>query len=157
MLDFPSMPPRPKHALLAAVILTAALVIASSALGASSLVTLHIKREYTHRHTTACHKTKAWRLFHRNASLEYTGLVIPAPSAAFPVRLEIKRCIAGTWGGKTNREITGQASTGEYKGFLNTGPLAPTSHRARAITFYKARAIINGSERSRYEYFAVTN
>jgi hypothetical protein len=85
--------------------------------------------------------------------------VIPAPASSFEVRLEIKRCIAGTWGGKTNREITGQASTGEFKGFFSTGPLAPSSHKARAITFYKARAIINdsASERSRYEYFAVTN
>jgi hypothetical protein len=157
MLDCLSMPPRSKQARLAAAILTAALVIASSALGASTLVTLHIKREYTHRHTTACHKTKAWRLFHRNTTVEYTGLVIPAPASPFAVRLEIKRCIAGTWGGKTNREITGQASTGEYKGFFSTGPLAPSSHRARAIVFYKARAIISGSERSRYEYFAVTN
>lgn len=129
---------------------------AGAATAAGGSVSLKLKGDYGKRRTLACHEAKDYRLFHRRARIEFKGQVLPPPALHFPVRLELKRCVRGHWRAIGSRRTIGKKLTGRYKGFFSARPLAPRSHRRRAITYYFARAIVNGT-RSKKVFFAVTN
>ena len=142
---------------LLAVAATAMLIVSTgSALAAGTTVTLKAKGEYAKLHRTACHKTKAFRFFHRGSSIEFHGFLTPAPAGHFPVTIELKRCVRGHWLHAGIRSITGKKLTGKFKGFFSAGPLAPRSHRRGSVLYYTARALAGGAE-SPKAYFAVTN
>jgi len=148
---------RPHRFLLAIVLLTATVVFGGVALGASPLVTVEVKGEYAKRHRTACHEVnKFFAFFHRGSTIEWEGLVTPAPTSHFSVRLEVKQCIGTTWVKIKDRFTTGKPLTGDFRGFFPAKPLAPRSRKAHAVKYFRARAIV-GPTRSLYEYFAVTN
>lgn len=147
---------RPRFLLLLAVLAVVGIGSAGAALAAGTTVTLKLKGEYAKVHRTACHRLKEFRLFHRHATVEFKGFVTPAPAGHFPVRLKIDRCVNGRFRAYTDRFTTGKKLTGEYKGFFSAAPLAPRSHRRRAIVYYDARAYVTGGH-SIKKYFAVTN
>lgn len=130
--------------------------LGGGALAAGSSVTLKLKGEYAKRHRTACHKSKSFRMYHRGSTIEYKGLLTPPPAGHFPVRLEVKHCVGGRFVKINSHFTTGKKLTGRYKGFFSARPLAPRSHKARAVRYYFARTILTGA-RSRKVYFAVTN
>lgn len=148
---------RPRRFLLAIALMTALIGFGGVALAASTLVTVEIKGQYTKRHRTACHEVnKFFRFFHRSSKIEWEGMLAPAPTSHFSVRLEVKHCIGGTWVKIKDRFTTGKPLTGDFRGFFPAKPLAPRSHKPHAVKYYRARAIV-GPSRSLYEYFAVTN
>lgn len=148
---------RRRRFLLVAALLAAMMAFGGVALAASTLVTVEIKGQYAKHHRTACHEVnKFFRFFHRSSTIEWEGLATPAPTSHFSVRLEVKHCIGGTWVKIKDRFTTGKPLTGDFRGFFPAKPLAPSSHKARAVKYYRARAIV-GATRSIYEYFAVTN
>jgi hypothetical protein len=127
------------------------------ALASGRVVTVEVKGYYGERYQTICGKThEDFKLFHRTQTIGAEGLVVPAPSKSFKVRLEIKRCIKGVFVKLGDRFTKGQAGSGEFKGFFKAGPLAPKSHRHGAIVYDRVRAIV-GTAYSDYDYFAVTN
>jgi hypothetical protein len=127
------------------------------ALAATRLVTVDVKGQYAVRYQSVCGKVhENFKRFHRAQTIEADGLVTPAPTKAFPIRLEIKRCIHGVFVKIGDRFTTGQAGTGEFKGLFRAGPLAPRSRLPGAIVYDRVRAIV-GTSRSDYDYFAVTN
>ena len=142
---------------LAASILAALASGAGLALAAGTRVSVEVSGYYGQRHKTVCGKANEdFKLFHRTGSVGAEGLVTPAPSKPFQVRLEIKRCINGVFVKIGDRFATGQAGTGQFKGSFSAGPLAPKSRTAGAIVYDRVRAIV-GTARSAYDYFAVTN
>lgn len=148
---------RPRRVLLAVAFLTAIFAFGGVALAASTVVTVDLKGQYAKRHRTACHEVnKFFKFFHRSSRIEWEGLVTPAPTSHFSVRLEVKQCIGGTWVKIKDRFTTGKPLTGDFRGFFPAKPLAPRSHNAHAVKYFRARAIV-GPTRSLYEYFAVTN
>lgn len=148
---------RPRRFLPAIAVLAAMFAFGGVAVAASTLVTVDIKGQYAKRHRTACHEVnKFFKFFHRGSTIEWEGLVTPAPTSHFSVRLEVKQCIGGTWVKIKDRFTTGKPLTGDFRGFFPAKPLAPRSHKARAVKYFRARAIV-GATRSLYEYFAVTN
>ncbi|HEX8977350.1 MAG TPA: hypothetical protein VF781_12615 [Solirubrobacteraceae bacterium] len=149
-------PRRPQFLLLVALLAVLSIGGAGAALAAGTTVTLKLKGEYTKVHRTACHRLKEFRVFHRHSTVEFKGLVTPAPAGHFPVRLKIERCVNGRFRTYTDRFTTGKKLTGEYKGFFSAAPLAPRSHGRRAIVYYDARAYVTGGH-SEHKYFAVTN
>jgi hypothetical protein len=115
-----------------------------------------VKGQYAKLHRTACKKSKSMRVFHRRSTVEFRGFLTPHPAGHFPVRLELKRCVNGSWRDAGNRYATGKKLTGKYKGFFSAAPLAPRSRGRRAIVYYSARAIVTAGS-SPKAYFAVTN
>jgi hypothetical protein len=112
---------------------------------------------YGQRDKTVCGKVhENFKLFHRTQAIGADGLLVPASSKPFHVRLEIKRCVNGVFVKLGDRFATGQAGTGEFKGSFSAKPLAPKSTRPGAIVYDRVRAIV-GTSRSQYDYFAVTN
>lgn len=143
--------------MLAVASVAALIMFAGAAIAAGPLVTLELKGQYVKRHRTACHEVnKFFSFYHRRSRIEWEGLVTPAPSSHFQVRLEVKRCIGTQWVKINDRFTTGKPLTGEFRGLFSATPLAPLSHKARAVKYFRARAIV-GSTRTLYEYFAVTN
>lgn len=148
---------RPTRLRLAIALLTAMIALGGVALAASTLVTVEIKGQYAKRHRTACHEVnKFFKFFHRRSAIEWEGLVTPAPTSHFSVRLEVKHCIGNQWVKIKDHFTTGKPLTGDFRGFFPAKPLAPRSHNAHAVKYFRARAIV-GPTRSLYEYFAVTN
>jgi hypothetical protein len=148
---------RPRRFPLAIALLTAMIALGGVALASSTLVTVEVKGQYTKRHRTACHEVnKFFKFFHRSSTVEWEGLATPAPTSHFSVRLEVKHCIGGTWVKIKDHFTTGKPLTGDFRGFFPAKPLAPRSHKAQAVNYYRARAIV-GPTRSLYEYFAVTH
>jgi len=145
----------PKVLLILAV-LAVSVGFAGAAIAAGTTVTLKLKGEYAKVQRTACHKSKHFRFFHRGSTVEFKGFVTPAPAGHFPVRLKLLRCVNGQFRDFGDRFTTGKKLTGEYKGFFKAGPLAPRSHRRRAIVYYQARSYVTGGH-SEHKYFAVTN
>jgi hypothetical protein len=129
---------------------------AGGALAAGPSLSLEFKGQYVKRNHTACGKAKRFRLFHRNATIEFRGFLTPPSIKHFPVRLELKRCVGGHWLKLGDRFVLGKRATGKYKGFFGARPLAPRSHRPRAIVYYRGLTRV-GATRSTYEYFAVTH
>jgi len=148
---------RPRRFPLVIALLIAMIAFGGIASAASTLVTVEIKGQYAKRHRTACHEVnKFFKFFHRGSSIEWEGLATPAPTSHFSVRLEVKHCIGGTWVKIKDHFTTGKPLTGDFRGFFSAKPLAPRSHKAHAVKYFRARAIV-GPTRSLYEYFAVTN
>src|SRR5205807_10577098 len=113
-----------------------------------------LQGQYAKRYRTACGKiNKTFRFYHRRSMIEFEGFVTPAPATHFAVRLQLKKCVGGTWRKIGNRFTTGKPVTGKYRGFFRARPLAP--HKRHAVRYYRARAIVGGT-RTPYEYFAVT-
>jgi hypothetical protein len=147
---------RSRLARLAAFAVVAALAVGGVATAAGTSVTLKLKGEYGKKHKTVCHKAESFRLYHRRSTVEFKGFLTPHPVKHFAVRLQLKRCSGGRWKDAGNRTTTGKKLTGKYKGFFHARPLAPRSHKRRAINYYFARTITGGA-RSRKVFFAVTN
>ncbi|GAC1572169.1 MAG: hypothetical protein NVS3B18_05440 [Candidatus Dormibacteria bacterium] len=142
---------------LLALLATAMLIVsAGTALAAGTNVTIKAKGEYAKLHRTACHKTKTFRFFHRASTIEFRGFLTPAPAGHFPVRVKIERCVNGRFRDVSTLSIIGKKLTGKYKGYTSARPLAPRSHRRRAVLYYRARAYAGGAV-SEKTYFAVTN
>lgn len=148
--------PRLRSLLFALALVVAVTTIAGIAIAAGTSVTLEFKGQYAKARRTACHKSERFRLFHRRSTIEFRGFVTPHPAGHFPMRLELKRCAGGQWRDAGNRSTIGKKLTGKYKGFFSATPLAPRSHRRRAIVYYSGRAIMTGG-RSTKAFFAVTN
>ena|SRR5947209_13871607 len=134
----------------------ALLPVGGAALGATTSLTLEFKRQYAKQHHAQCGKAERFRMFHRRATIEFRGFLTPPSAKHFPVRLELKRCMHGHWTKIGDRSTLGKKLTGKYKGFFSAGPLAPRSHRRKAVAYYSGTAIV-GTLRSTKEYFAVTN
>jgi hypothetical protein len=148
---------RPRPALLAVCVVAVAIGLGGIASAASTApLTLKLKGQYAKKHRTACGKRKHLRFFHRSSTVEWEGFLMPAPTKHFAARLELKRCVRGTWRKIGDRFTTGKPLTGKYKGFFRAKPLAPRSHKKRAVVYYRARTFV-GTTSSDYEYFAVTN
>jgi hypothetical protein len=152
----------PRGLLTLALALTAALVVAASALAAGSSLSLEVKGQYAKVHRTACHKSSPnWRAFHRASTLEYRGFLMPAPASHFQVRIKLERCVAGRWKRVRDIFLTGQSAAdshpGRFKAFYPARPLAP---RARAghprVSYYRARAYV-GTVASPRSYFFVSS
>jgi hypothetical protein len=127
------------------------------ALGAGGSATLELKGQYAKRYRSVCGKVhKSFRFFHRGSTIEARGFLAPAPTGHFTVRLQIKRCSGGRWIEIANRFTQGQGLTGKFKAFFSARPLAPRSHKRRAVAYERVRARI-GTVESAYEYYAVTN
>jgi hypothetical protein len=151
------MKKRPTRLLVAIALLTATVALGGVAVAAGTLVTVKVKGQYAKRHRSACHEAnKFFAFFHRSSSIEWEGLVTPAPTSHFSVRLEVKHCIGNQWVKIKDHFTTGKPLTGDFRGFFAAKPLAPRSHKPRAVKYYRARAIV-GATRTLYEYFAVTN
>lgn len=138
--------------------LFAAAILSGSgiALAAGVSIPFKVKGDYARAQRSACHRSKSFRLFHRHGTIEGRGFVQPAPPRHLAVRIELKRCVRGTWRFAGARGATTKLGTGKFKSFFSAAPLAPASHRRRAITYYYARAIAAGASSGK-SYFAVTN
>jgi len=149
---------RARRPLLAVMILAAVIALGGVAPAAvAPLVALEIKGQYAKHHRTACHEAnKFFEFFHRSSSIEWEGVVTPAPTGHFSVRLEVKQCVGTQWVKIKDHFTTGDPLTGTFRGFFVAKPLAPRSHKPRAVKYYRARAIVSAT-RTLYEYFAVTN
>lgn len=141
---------------LTASAVTLVLALGGVGLAAGSSLTLELKGQYAKRHRTACHKSKHFRFFHRRSTVEARGFLTPAPAGHFAVRLQLEQCVRGSWRHLNDRSILGKKVTGKYKGFFSARPLAPRSHKAKAVNYYFGRTFAGGLESTK-EYFAVTN
>ena len=130
--------------------------LGGAAAAAGPSLSLEVKGQYAKRHYTACGKPRRFRVMHRRSVIEFRGYLVPPTGRHFSVRLELKRCVRGKWLSAGDRFAVGKDLTGKYKAFFSARPLAPRSHKRRAIVFYEARAIVTGA-RSPHAYFAVTN
>lgn len=142
---------------LAAGLAGAALTTCGVATAAGGGVSLKLKGDYRQHRAVACHVGHNYRYFHRSATVEYKGVLTPAPALHFPVRLELKRCSGGHWVDAGNRYTRGKKATGRYKGFFRAAPLAArlNRHHRRPTVYYFARSNAGGA-RSQKVYFAVT-
>lgn len=146
-----------EHGWLALSLAAAALIMpVSGAVAAGSSLSLEFKGQFAKQAHHACGKAKRFRIFHRGSTIEFRGFLTPPSAKHFPVRLELKRCVGGRWTKIGDRFVLGKRATGKYKGFFSAKPLAPRSHRRRAILYYRGATNV-GTTRSTYEYFAVTS
>jgi hypothetical protein len=149
---------RPARIALAATVLVLLTAGGGLALAAGSSLTIEVKGQYAKRYRTVCGKVhKHFRFFHRGSRIEARGFLAPAPSGHVAIRLQIKRCISGRWVEIANRQAQAKPLTGEFKAFFSARPLAPHSHKRRAVVYERVRARIGSSVLSTYEYYAVTN
>jgi hypothetical protein len=79
------------------VVLAAAITLAAAVTaGAAAItVTLNLQGGYGNRTLKACALTHHYTLFHRGRAIGVNGVVSPAPSGAFRVKLKVKRCVRG--------------------------------------------------------------
>ncbi len=136
--------------------LLVAVAFASVAPAATTSVTFKLKGQYAKQMRNACGKRKRFRLYHRNSTIEFKGVLTPHPARHFSVAMKVERCSAGRYRKFHTYHTRGKNLTGKYKGFLKARGLAPRSHRRRAIVYYVAR-VRAGGVLSRRVFFAVTN
>lgn len=111
-------------------------------------VTLKVKGASTRRLAHFCHKTKRLRVFRSGATLEYKGLVAPAPPKHFPVTVKVERCQHGRFARIAKYQFQGKRASGRFKAFFR----AP-GRRGR-ISYFSAIANVGGRD-SNKRYFAV--
>jgi hypothetical protein len=137
--------------IVSAVCVLSVIVISGVASGSakSGPISLKAKGEFGKKRTTACHSNHRYRLFRGGRTIEFKGLLSPAPASHFAVKLEIKKCSRGQFRKFAALHTRGKRGTGKFKLFCR----APRSHRHHT-TYYFGRAVING-QRSGKAYFAV--
>ena len=85
------------HARLLLVVAAVASVAAVSAVAAATSVTLDLEGGYGNRTLKACGITHHYTLYHGERAIGVRGAVVPAPAAAFRVKLKVKQCVRGSF------------------------------------------------------------
>jgi hypothetical protein len=123
----------------------AAAAIAVPALAAGPTVTLNLKDGLTKRELVACGIRHHYTLFHVGRSIAMDGSIQPVPSAAWRVKVKVKKCSRGRF-----RTVWARHTKGKKNG---TFTISYTPRRAGA---YFARAYYYGvrpAVRSGKQYF----
>jgi hypothetical protein len=147
----------PRH-LISTLVAGAALLLAATAFGAGSSVTLNLKRGYRNQERAACAERHHYTLYHRSGRLEMDGYVSPAPAlpdGTWRVKVKIKQCRGGRFVAVWQRHARGN---GVLLNGVKVGHFRIT-YRMRHKGFFFARAYYYGYKpriRSDEEHFRVT-
>lgn len=145
-----------RYGLVAAILAASLLAAGPTVAAGGTTITFKVKQEYAKAVRHACGKTKNFRFFHRGSTIEGRGFVTPPPASHVTVSIALRRCVRGRWVDAGQRTGTTKLGTGKFKSFFGAAPLAPRSHRRRAVVYYYARASALGRQSDK-SYFAVTN
>lgn len=118
-------------------------------------VSLKTKHEYAKRSARFCGKHKRIHFFHRNGVIEFKGFLNPSTGRHFPVKIEVKRCVAHRRFVSIGAKYIGIGKkSGKFKVF-HKAPRRSGGRRHAKTTYFFARAIANGQPSAK-TYFAVT-
>jgi hypothetical protein len=99
-------------------------------------VTLSVLGGSSNQNAVACGKQEAFERYRAPAEVRYTGMVSPAPSGRFKVKLKLKVCSGGGFVDAASQKIVGQPS-GRFDGVMTVSNAGS----------YSLRATLEGSSR----------